>query len=430
MMLSLVTALYLPLGYWFLSQLWVEQTTGYYVPIPFRPMVLYALLFAGFAILVILDHLRKPGRLFFWPRFIVITATIGLFLVTAIGAQIAIRQHINNDDTIHDGAFMTEVAGEKLLAGENPYAVDYRETAFGESNAFRDYPGHENPAWYYYIYLPFYTITSTVLQSAMQAFFGWYDARFILIPAFLLALWVFYRAPVRRDDKLLSMLFFSFNPIFIFFFISGYNDIFVFAWLFLSFFLVARGRMGWSAVAFGLALASKQSAWLAIPFYVAYVFFRTPASQHWTRRLWGAFRQLWPAWAVSAVFMVPFFLWSPADFWSDVVSYAGGQSAVLFPIYGNGLSVVLQQAGIVGSIWDPYPFWIFQVLFGIPALFLLLRWQLRNNTVSQMIISYTLFLLLFWFVSRFFNPNYVGFLSLLILAAWALQKRPSDELTA
>lgn len=426
MKLSPVTMLYLPLGYWFLSQMRLEQVSAYYEPIPFRPLALYALLFVGFAALIFFDAIRDERRTFFWPRFAVIAGTILLFIGTALFAQVMLRSQTGNDLLIHDGAYMTEIAGEYLMNGENPYAVQYRDSAFGKIHAFDIYPGHDNPAWYYYIYLPFYTVASTALQFFGQTFFGGYDARFVLLPLFLVALWILYRAPTRRDDKLLGMFLFSFNPIFAYYFIAGYNDIFVFGWLFLSFYLLTKKRTAWSAVLFGLALTSKQSAWLAFPFYIAYVFYQEPMTHQWLQRIRTTVQRLWPMFLVVVVFLLPFFLWSPKDFWSDVIRYAGGSSEILFPVTGEGLSVILLDAGFINSVWDPYPFWIFQVVFGLPALVGLLWWLKRRNTVSNMIVAYALFLLLFWFLSRFFNPNYIGFISLLAIAAWALREPVTD----
>lgn len=426
--ISLVSIFYLTLGYWFLLRHSFHHITRYYQPLGFRPLVLFMLLYLGFIILAITDITKTPRRTWFGVRLTVVIATIVIFVGAFAGTQIALRHNFDAYDLIHDGAQLTEVAGEFLLAGQNPYAVNYKDTIFGEYNGYMHEPGHDNPAWYYYIYLPFYLVSDTAAQALGQLLGGWYDGRFPLLAAFVISLILLYQIIPRRELKLLGMIIFAFNPLFISFVIMGYNDIFVFAWLLLSVWLLQRGRVRLSAAALGLALASKQLAWLFAPFFLWYLWLKTPGVSG-KQRLAAVWRQSWPMAATFLVFMLPFFLWGPGDFIQDVIGFPAGRTEHVFPVYGDGLSQILLQAGVIADKFDRYPFWIFQAVIGLPLLFWLLRRQKQHNDVSTALAHYGIFLFVFLLVSRFFNDNYLGFISLVFIAAWAFADQENDQAT-
>ena len=103
--------------------------------------------------------------------------------------------------------------------------------------------------------------------------------------------------------------------------IYGQNDSFVLAWIVLSLWLWFRWRQtggrGWlwaSAAAFGLACASKPTAWFLAPFYLLLVAGGDPADL-WRRPLaWvgRAWRAAWPALAVTVLIIAPYLIWDPA----------------------------------------------------------------------------------------------------------------------
>ena len=67
--------------------------------------------------------------------------------------------------------------------------------------------------------------------------------------------------------------------------------------------------------------------------------------------------------------------------------------------------------GAVESIEDYYPFWGWQLLFGLPALALSLYYLWRQRTISAMFLAASIFTFVLGFVSRFFQDNYVGFVA-------------------
>ena len=59
-------------------------------------------------------------------------------------------------------------------------------------------------------------------------------------------------------------------------------------------------------------------------------------------------------------------------------------------------------------------------MIGLPLLLALLGRQARENTAGRAFWSYGLFLLVFFFVSRFLNENYLGYIvACLVIGALA-----------
>jgi uncharacterized membrane protein len=272
-----------------------------------------------------------------------------------------------------------------------------------------------NPAWAHYIYLPFQIVIGIPVAMIGELLFGWYDIRFLYLLSFLLLAVCGMKLasdPQRRSIVLMLLLF---NPLFVQFFVAGFNDVFFLGWIALGSLLLTRRRLLWASLAFGLAFASKQSAWFLIPFFLNHLFASTGGKISWR----AIARSLAPACAVFMIVVVPFFLWSPKSFLDDTVQYASGSAAYSYPISGFGLGQLLLSSGVIKSMWDKYPFWIFELIVGIPLLIVLLRWQRHRPTVSRMLIAYGAFAAALWFVSRFFNDSYIGALSILFILAYA-----------
>ena len=105
---------------------------------------------------------------------------------------------------------------------------------------------------------------------------GWYDQRFVYLLLFALTLLLLPGLARGRQAKLLLVMLIGLNPIMGSDLIYGQNDSFVLAWIVLSLWLWFRwrrsaGGRGWlwaSAAVFGLACASKPTAWFLAPFYL------------------------------------------------------------------------------------------------------------------------------------------------------------------
>lgn len=347
--------------------------------------------------------------------------TVG-YAVVVLGASLinlmVAREQVDTVKYVHDGAVQTEDAVEFLLDGVNPYAADYSQSAFGGfDNAFPG--GRPNPPDTHYIYLPFHILASVPFSAALRAWTGWYDQRIVYILAELLAVAFLVRLARGSEWRLLIATVFLFNPFWSKFFVLGFNDIFVFALLAGCLWAVQRGRWVQAGVWFGLAAASKQHAWLVVPFLLLYIILEA-------RRLRRDWRPaVLAALGTAAVFLIPFIAWGPQDFLDDTFRYASGSLVTSYPITGFGIAPQLVDIGVIRSIWDYYPFWIFQLAAGLPLLIILLFIQRQRNTLPWVLVSTILFGFTFWFFSRFFQWNYITFLSFLGIAALALAGPPA-----
>ena len=107
-------------------------------------------------------------------------------------------------------------------------------------------------------------------------------------------------------------------------------------------------------------------------------------------------------------------------FIDSVVLYLTGGTVGSYPVSGYGLSMVLYNAGVIKDIHAQYPFYLYQLIFGFPLLFILLRWLWLKPAISTLLFSYGTFLTVFWYMSRYFNNSHVGYISLVFLVAGIL----------
>jgi hypothetical protein len=61
-----------------------------------------------------------------------------------------------------------------------------------------------------------------------------------------------------------------------------------------------------------------------------------------------------------------------------------------------------------------------EVVVTAPLLVFLLWRQRRRNTMGAMLYSYVMLLFAFFYVSRFLNENYLGYLAALLTLAWVV----------
>jgi len=127
----------------------------------------------------------------------------------------------------------------------------------------------------------------------------------------------------------------------------------------------------------------------------------------------------WKASAIAAftglVVVLPFFLWDVSAFLNSVIFYLSGNTAHSYPVGGYGLGMVLYSAGVIRDIHAYYPFVFWQVAIGIPLLVGLVVWMRTKPSQSRMVMSYAIFLMVFWYVSRYFNNSHLGYISMLFV---------------
>ena len=323
----------------------------------------------------------------------------------------------------HDGGVIqTEIATDYFLAGKSPYVEDYYDTPMAEWGfpEFRTALDH-------YPYLPATFILSAPVKRLSDALLGWYDQRFTYLILFIIMLILAYALKRGDSQAVLGLtMILGLNPIMGLDVIFGQNDVFVLAWLVISAWFIHRKRWLWGSLFFGVAAASKPTAWFLAPFFLLFLTDQPTLS---VRQLFNKptmlaiLRRAWPALALFILFVLPYFLWSPNDFIDDVWRWAAGTAKVHYQIWGLGFANFVLATGLLPDRFAYWPFWIPELLVAAPAILLLTMKQLRENLLGNVFWHGAILLLAFAYFSRFLNENYLGF----ILALFALGHFIPDE---
>lgn len=405
-------------------------------PRPGEPigLILNALTLGGLITYALLDlGLREPQRTR-WKA-----ALLALIVVTAVVAPttklILLRAANGPASYTHDGGVIqTEATIRFLLEGKNPYTEDYVETPMAEWG-FSQY----RTALYHYPYLPWTFVFSAPFYVLGQGI-GFYDQRVIYLLLYGLTVLVATRLANGATTKLALAATLALNPIMALDVVFGQNDVFVLAWIIFA--LAAwqvssqRARGGqnggkWlllSSLCFGLACAAKPTAWFFAPFYGLLLV------QGDTRLAQGGWRELWrvapeilkralPAIGVFTLLLLPYVLWDATALYDDVWRWSSGQGPTGYQIWGWGASNFVLGLGLVADRFAQWPFWILQVLAAGPVLIWFVARQVRRNMLATASWHYALFLLTFFYASRFLNENYLGY----ILAFLAIGALAIDE---
>ena len=317
---------------------------------------------------------------------------------------------------VHDGQIQIEAALNFLSAGKNPYAKNYTNTKLGEIAPYINTTQGvvlPNPALNHLVYLPFHLLFSLPFQQLFNGIFGFFDERIVYLALFVISLFVLFDLPQKKENKFLLTALSVFNPLFLIFMVTGRDDIFVLTWLILTIWCLKKEKITWSAVFLALACTSKQTAWFLVPFYYAYLYLKNQNIKNLVKKTW-----VFPM--VFVLLMAPFLLWNPKAFIEDIYSYIAGGLVTSYPINGFGFSVMLYRLGVVKSITDYLPAWIYQIPITGAVFYYLVKRQRRQNTISLMVGNFAILLLVYSFLARFFHDNYVGFIAQLFLISYFL----------
>lgn len=417
-----------------------EAAMGDIGPRPGEPigLLLNALTLGGLLLYLLVDlsgwRIRQRLK-WICLAFIVITA-----LVLPTGKLILLRQGSGPASYSHDGGVIqTEATIEYLLAGKNPYVEDYTETPMAEWG-FSEY----RTALYHYPYLP-WTFLFSAPAYALGSAAGFYDQRMIYLVLMLIALAVVGSLARAGRERLALVAALGLNPGMALDIIFGQNDSFVLCWLIFS--LVCwqgwaksetlygnapprrnRALLMASTIFFGMACASKPTAWFFAPFYGLLLLHDegTPM-QEAQRTLWWVVRNVpriavraWPALLVFGVTVLPYIFWNPGAFYDDVWRWSSGQGETGYQIWGWGASNFVLALGWVSDRFALWPFWLVEICVATPLLLWFLQRQARANTLANACGHYAIFLFAFFYGSRFLNENYLGYiLALLALSVFS-----------
>jgi hypothetical protein len=419
-------------------------------PWPGEPLALWLIATTiGLTLLYLVVDLLPLARWRTWVKWILLAAILSTTILLPTVKLMLLREQSGPASYSHDGGVIqTESTIDYFLSGLNPYIEDYTDTAMAEWG-FDEY----RTALYHYPYLPWTFVFSTPFYWIGESL-GFYDQRIVYLILFVFMLIVAPRLVTDQRAKLGLVMLLALNPIMGLDILFGQNDSFVLAWIVFS--LVAwqawqvrrqRGEhgRGWlllSVILFGLACASKPTAWFFAPFYGVLLLWDDVELQRagWLgiwRRIPLVLQRVWPGILVFALLIGPYLLWDAYAFYEDVWRWSSGQGETGYQIWGWGASNFVLGLGLVESRFEQWPFWMLQILLTLPIFIWFLYRQQKQNTLGLACWHYGLMLAVFFFGSRFLNENYLGYiLAFLAIGYLAVtqpditkpEDRPLDEM--
>lgn len=403
-------------------------------PLPGEPLalVLYALTLGFLAFYLLADLLTGA-----WRRRLKWSALVLILVTTLVLPTLRLsllRQGSGPASYAHDGGVIqTESVVEFFVQGRNPYVEDYTETPMAEWG-FSEY----RTALYHYPYLPWTFVFSAPFYLMGKAL-GFYDQRLVYLLLFLVALALAPRLAKGERAQLGLVALLGLNPVMALDILFGQNDSFVLAWILLSLVAWSQWRRTGSTISitlslilFGLACGSKPTAWFFAPFYGLLLLSDNPEglrSQNWLGLVRGVpaiLKRAWPALAVFALLVLPYLVWDASAFYDDVWRWSNGQGETGYQIWGWGAANFVLALGWVENRFAQWPFLILETLIALPVLLWLIQRQLRQNSLANACWHYGLFLLIFFYTSRFLNENYLGYI-LSFMAIGYLAFLPIEE---
>ncbi len=406
-------------------------------PRPGEPigLILNAVTLAAVLAYALLDLALHEPRRTRWKAW-----ALGAIVFTAVVLPttklILLREANGPASYTHDGGVIqTEATIQYLLAGKNPYIEDYVDTPMAEWG-FSEY----RTALYHFPYLPWTFVFSAPFYLLGQMI-GFYDQRIVYLILFGLMIVAATRLASSSSAKLAIAASLALNPIMALDVIFGQNDVFVLAWLIfaLVFWRAAEQRRQaghssgrWlvlSSICFGLACASKPTAWFFAPFYGLLLvhdheLLRRDGWRALGHAIPAILRRAAPAISAFLLLLAPYILWDAASLYDDVWRWSSGQGPTGYQIWGWGGSNFVLGLGLVEDRFGQWPFWLAQIIVAGPILIWFVGRQIKHNTLAAASWHYAIFLLAFFYASRFLNENYLGY----ILAFFAVGALAAESL--
>ncbi len=390
-------------------------------------LMLIVTAFGLLALYLAVDFFSRPGKTSHLIKLGLVYGLIFLLVFGNTSLLIGLRHLSGPASYAHDGGVIqTEATIAYFLQGRNPYVEDYVNTPMAEwgISAYRT-------ALYHYPYLPLTFVLSAPFYLLAQATLGWFDERMLYLPLFALTLALVQAMVKSPQAKRLAVMLVGLNPIMAVSLIFGENDPFVLAWVVLALWLAHGNQPRLGSAALGLACASKPTAWFLAPFWLLFLLRDAwgagliPPPSTWKRLVGLLLRRAWPLPVTALLLIGPWLAWNPAAMYDDVWRWSAGIGPTGYQIWGWGASNYVLAFGWVADRFEYWPFIIPGALVGLPLLLALLWKQAKSISLGIMLYGYSLFLLVFFYLSRFMQPNYLGYiLALLTLAVLVDEESP------
>lgn len=348
----------------------------------------------------IVDRFRHVTGLKSILLWVVIGITLGGVMMTSI----VDRSKTAPIAGVHDIILQQEAAMRFLLEGKNPYKETYFGTPLEQWHYDEQGKSAVNPALYHFVMPPWYLLFPLPFYFFSVPLLGYFDARIVLLFCVVGTLLVLARWLKDKTLSTLAIIMTALSPATVDYLIEGRSDMFVLFWFLLSLFLLEHKHYIVASFMFALAMLSKQSIWIALPYFILYQWIvqkKTIQSVLLSLSIIGI--------VVTAV-TLPFLLWDARAFFDSVIFYLSGSALHSYPVSGYGLGMLLYEFRVIKNIHDTYPFAIWQILMGLPVLVTTLWWLAKKPLLSRLILGYGISLFVIWYTSRYFNNSHIGYL--------------------
>ena len=360
---------------------------------------------------LIVTMLIRPGA----KSFAIAAVVAVLYALPVVGAIVRWHLVASPRALIGDGAYQTQLAGDFVLHGIDPYGADYGRAGLAAAPWGESFP---SPALHHLVTWPGQFLLPLPLQAISRSVFGWWDERVFLLVA-AVAIWLLLGALFPGTPGRMAAVAFFLVPGHSLLAVLGDNDLPVLALLLAALLAAQHRRFLLMGLLLGCAIATKQHALLAVPLIVAFATVRGADRRSVTRA--AAAGTL----AVAAV-LLPFVLWDGAAFVRDTVIFLIGGGGEAYPINGFGLSAILLSAGVIHGARDAFPFALLEMGAALLVWVVGWRWLRRGAAIPEVLMLLGLAFASVLFVSRYFHDTHLLLGIELVLAGLAARRwRPA-----
>jgi Glycosyltransferase family 87 len=330
-------------------------------------------------------------------KALTIAAVVGVLYALPVAGAI-LRWHLvaSPQALIGDGAYQTQLAGDFLLKGIDPYGADYGRAGLAATPWGESFP---SPALHHLVTWPGQFLFPLPIQALSRLVFGWWDERvFLLVGA--AAIWLLLGALFPGIPGRMAAVALFLVPGHSLLAVLGDNDLPVVALLLAGLLAAQRRRFLLMGLLLGCAIVTKQHALLAVPLIVTWAVVRGA-----DRRTVA--RAAVIATAVVGAFLLPFVVWDAAAFGRDTVVFLIGGGTDTYPINGFGLSAMLLSAGVVQGSRDAFPFALLELVAAGALWTAAWVWLRRRLALADVLILMGLVFASVLFVSRYFHDTHL-----------------------
>src|SRR3989454_3978459 len=338
-----------------------------------------------------------------------------LYALPVVGAILRWHLVASPHALIGDGAYQTQLAGDFVLHGIDPYGADYGRAGLAAAPWGESFP---SPALHHLVTWPGQFLFPLPLQTLSRSVFGWWDERVFLLVA-AVAIWLLLGALFPGIPGRMAAVALFLVPGHSLLAVLGDNDLPVVALLLAGLLAAQRRRFLLMGLLLGCAIITKQHALLAVPLIVTWALgcgAHPRTIPHAT--LMGS--------AVVAAVLLPFIVWDAGAFVRDTVIFLIGGGPEAYPINGFGLSAILLSGGVIHGVRDAFPFVLLEAAVAGVVWAMAWRWLRRGAPLADVLILLGLIFAAVLFVSRYFHDTHLLVGAELILAGIAARRwRPA-----